>query len=48
MEIQVCEQSGYIRISWEEANDIGKALIDTWYIGIMRIRDSYDNTITIV
>ena len=48
MEIQVCERSGYIRISWEEANDIGKALIDTWYIGIMRIRDSYDNTITIV
>ena len=26
----------------------GKALIDTWYIGIIRIRDSYDNTILII
>ena len=48
MEVQVSEQLGDVRISWTATNDIGKALIDTWYIGIMRIRDSYDNTITIV
>ena len=29
-------------------NDTGKALIDTWYIGITRIQDSYPNTITIL
>ena len=48
MEIQISEQPGDVRISWDEANDIGRALIDTWYIGITRIRDSYDNTILII
>lgn len=48
MKIQVEEEPGNVQIKWDEANTIGKALIDTWYIGITRIRDSYDNTITIV
>lgn len=42
------EAPGYVRIRWAECNDIGKALIDTWFIGINRIQDSYQNTIMII
>lgn len=48
MTIKALNDPGDVRIEWEEVNAIGKALIDTWYIGIIRIRDSYDNTILII
>lgn len=48
VKIETVEEPGNVRISWMNLNDTGKALIDTWYIGITRIRDSYDNTITII
>lgn len=48
MTIKALDDPGDVRIEWEEVNAIGKALIDTWYIGIIRIRDSYDNTILII
>ena len=48
MQIESWEDAGDVRIHWDDPNDIGKALIDTWFIGIMRIQESYDNTITII
>lgn len=48
MKIKATDDPGDVRIEWEEVNDLGKALIDTWYIGITRIQDSYDNTILII
>lgn len=42
------EAPGDVRICWTECNEIGKALIDTWFIGINRIRESYENTIMII
>lgn len=46
--IKASGDPGDIRIEWEDMNDLGEALIDTWYIGIIRIRDSYDNTVLII
>lgn len=48
MTIETTEASGDVRISWTDLNDIGRALIDTWFIGISRIQGSYENTITII
>lgn len=48
MRIETVEEPGNVRIRWMTANDTGKALIDTWYIGITRIQNSYPNTITIL
>ena len=48
MRIRTVEEPGNVKIEWFMATDIGKALIDTWYIGITRIQDSYENTITIL
>ena len=48
MRIETVEEVGNVSIHWMQANETGKALIDTWYIGINRIQDSYNNTITIV
>lgn len=48
MRIETVEEPGNVRIVWMTTNEIGKALIDTWYIGITRIQDSYPNTITII
>lgn len=47
MEIRAADEPGDVRIKWTESNGIGMALIQTWYIGITRIRDSYENTILI-
>lgn len=48
MEVTTREDPGDVLIRWKDFNEIGKALIDTWYIGIIRIRDNYENTITII
>lgn len=48
MPIETIEEPGNVQIRWATDNGIGKALIDTWYIGIKRIRDSYENTIMIL
>jgi len=48
MKIETVEEVGNVSIHWMQVNEIGKALIDTWYIGINRIQDNYKNTITIV
>ena len=48
MDIRAEVDPGNVRIDWTEESDTGKALINTWYLGIKRIRDSYNNTISIV
>lgn len=40
-------ESGLIVISWEKLNDIGSALISTWFLGILRIQEAYGE-ITII
>lgn len=34
-------ESGNIRIEWQGINDLGKALIDTWFLGICGIAEEY-------
>lgn len=48
MEIKTKEAAGSVRITWAEMSAIGEALVQTWRIGITRIRDSYENTILLV
>lgn len=32
---------GYVTIRWEALSDIGDALISTWFLGVLRIREEY-------
>ncbi len=41
MRIDTEERDGRIRIGWMQMNEKGRALLDTWLIGIQNIRDSY-------
>lgn len=34
-------EPGDIRIEWQTINDTGKALIDTWFLGILGIAEEY-------
>ena len=33
--------TGDVFIEWDELSDIGSALIDTWFIGILKIQEAY-------
>lgn len=33
--------AGDVLIEWDELSDIGSALISTWFIGILKIQESY-------
>ena len=33
--------AGDVLIEWDELSDIGSALISTWFIGILKIREAY-------
>ena len=33
--------AGDVLIEWDELSDIGSALIDTWFIGILKIQEAY-------
>lgn len=39
--------AGDVLIEWDELSDIGSALIDTWFIGILKIQEAYGE-ITII
>lgn len=39
--------TGDVFIEWDELSDIGSALIDTWFIGILKIQEAYGE-ITII
>ena len=47
LQIEAITEPGNVQIKWDRLNDIGKALIDTWLLGIYGIQGSYGN-ITIV
>lgn len=48
MDISVDSHDGFASIGWEQANEVGKALIDTWYLGICDISREYSRYIKIV
>ena len=37
-----------LKISWKQTNEIGKALIDTWYLGICDIAQDYKDYIQLI
>ncbi|WP_244324624.1 ribosomal-processing cysteine protease Prp [Sporofaciens musculi] len=41
MELQENVEPGNVCIEWQTLNDTGKALIDTWFLGICRIAEEY-------
>lgn len=42
MEIESQEAPGNVCIEWQHMNDTGKALIDTWFLGISSIAEDYN------
>lgn len=48
MDISVDSHDGFASIRWEQATEIGKSLIDTWYLGICDIVQDYKGYIQIV
>ena len=40
-DIQCQTESGRVRIEWEYLNEVGKKLVDTWYLGICAIQEMY-------
>ena len=41
MELYESVEPGNICIKWQIINDTGKALIDTWFLGICRVSEEY-------
>lgn len=41
VELYESVELGNICIEWQKLNDTGKALIDTWFLGICRISEEY-------
>lgn len=48
MEVETTIDSGYVSVEWNELNRIGKALIDTWYLGMCDIADVYKKCIKFI
>ena len=48
MEIETIVSSGHVRAEWKKLNDVGKALIDTWYLGICDIAQDYKDYIQLI
>lgn len=42
MELQSREAIGNVCIEWQHMNDTGKALTDTWFLGICAIAENYN------
>lgn len=40
-ELQESVEAGNICIEWQTINDVGKALVDTWFLGICGIAAEY-------
>ncbi len=45
MEVESISVNGYVSVEWEKLNEVGKALVDTWYLGMCDIADEYQNCI---
>ena len=41
MKPKIREEPGNVCVEWQEINDTGKTIIDTWYLGMLAIRDAY-------
>ncbi len=41
MELNESVEGGNIRIEWQDMNDTGRALIDTWFLGMCGIAEEY-------
>ncbi len=41
MDVSEAVSSGNICIKWQKLNDTGKALIDTWFLGICGVANAY-------
>ena len=41
MELQESVEAGNICIQWQNINDTGKALVDTWFLGLCGIATEY-------
>ena len=41
MRIRAREEPGNVCVEWQEINDTGKAIIDTWYLGMLAIQEAY-------
>lgn len=39
--VEVQQNDGYISIEWKTLGTVGRALVDTWFIGILRIQEAY-------
>lgn len=41
--MELCEkvEPGNVCIEWQILNDTGKALVDTWFLGICRVAEEY-------
>lgn len=48
MEMKTSIDNGHVRVEWKKLNDVGKALIDTWYLGMCSIAEEYDNCIKFI
>ena len=40
-DIQCQTESGRVSIEWEYLNEVGKKLVDTWYLGICAVQEMY-------
>lgn len=41
MEIKSRESPGNVCIEWQYMNDTGKTLVDTWFLGICAVQETY-------
>lgn len=47
-DIKVNVDSGHVCLEWNRLNEIGKALVDTWYLGMSGIADEHTNCIKFI
>lgn len=39
--VKVQQNDGYMAIEWETLGIVGQALVDTWFLGILKIQEAY-------
>ena len=45
--IEMRQNDGFIAVRWEKLGPVGRALVDTWFLGILKIQEAYGE-ITII
>ena len=46
-DIEVRQNDGFMAVRWEKLGTVGRALVDTWFLGILKIQEAYGE-ITII